>query len=767
MRRRRAISLASTLVASALTVSLAVPAVAASPSPHPTSPSRTLASPSAGADQDDTLPYAPRSTPAAAPLTAAQLRSASGTTLSATTSATVHQLDVVIANPSGSTSTTTTADVNSLIADVSSYWAAQTNGKVAFTVKTIKTMTTSSSCLTDYGIGQMWTQASKLVSGGKDWWANGKPQVGPSAREHLVVLYPAEASTTSNPYGQNVCGGMLGLGTTPSTASVGNNGLVFTVFGSRDASASHSGLEFYSARSTLAHELGHNFGLQHADLWWCDSGASDGAFGSAACGLISYEDPFDVMGYTYYSKGVPALSGPQKIRLGLLSSSQRRTVTDTSTVALQPVPDSEKGAAAGLQAAQVKDPSTGDVYTVEYRPTLGAVTFPDVDPPFGQYTIDTTGKYTRGYGVRILRLAPSTMYYSDGTTAWNKNEQSVVPVGPVTNRTSYLPAGQTFTTRSGKVSIKVNSTGPTASVSFTVHRKPSLTLTRSATSQRYLQTAVRVTAKLGAANGAVATGTVTFKDGSTVLKTVTTTSAGVAAYTLPKKLAIKSHTITAAFTPNAATTARLVEATSASTTVKVTKASSAVSVKLAHASVVKGAKPKATITVKVAAVPGPTGTVRVYQNGHTVKTVKLTTSKKGKVTVTLPKTTKYGTAKIVAKYSGTSGIAAKTSATAKLVVKHASSATVKLAHTTVKKGAKPKATITVKATGVKKPTGTIKIYENGHLVKTVKLTAAKKGKVTVTLPKTTKRGTVKIVAKYSGTSGIAAKTSKTVKLKVK
>ncbi|WP_148283992.1 Ig-like domain-containing protein [Luteimicrobium xylanilyticum] len=580
----------------------------------------------------------------------------------------------MIATPKGQKRTVQDSDVRSLVSDVSGYWSGQTNGRASFTVKTIKYVTATATCSSSSSadntsvVTKLWTQGSKAVTSNKqDWWGGGSPKTGPAAREHLVVLYPFAAG---DPHGLTTCNGMLGLGTTPTKASVGNSGLTFALFGASDAAADHANAsQFYESRQSLAHELGHNFGLQHASMWWCLKGASDGAFSSLSCLMASYLDPYDVMGGGNGDKGIPALSGPQKIRLGLLSTAQRRTVTDTTALTLQPVPASEKGAPAGLQAAQVKDPSTGEVYTVEYRPSLPGVTFPatDLGSPFGTYDMGGSGDYTVDDGVRVMRLATSQGETSWGN--WSKNEQAIVPIGPASNRTSYLPDGKTFTTRSGKVSIRVAAQGATASVSFVVHRKARLSVARTATTQRYAQTAVRVTARTATTNGVRPTGTVTFKDGSRTLKTVRTSSAGVAAYTLPKTLSVKTHSVTATFSPDAATKARYVEAIAVGTKVKVTKASAAASVRLAHTKIKKGSKPKVTVKVAVKGITKPTGTIKVYENGHKVKTVKLTSSRKGKITVTLPKTKKRGTVKIVAKYSGTSKIAAKTTKTVKLKVR--------------------------------------------------------------------------------------------------
>ncbi|MGC5167037.1 Ig-like domain repeat protein [Luteimicrobium sp. DT211] len=656
-RRRRTISLASTLVAGALTLSLTAPAVAASPSANVTSPSAD--------GRDDTLPYTARTTPPASPVPAPDslLRTSSPDGLSPlATTTSVHQLDIVVATPTGKTSAVTDADVDSLVSDVSTYWSGQTNGRVAFHVKTIKRISTGANCSTDDGLTTMWTQGSKAVAG-KDWWDDGNPDVGPPAREHLVVLYPYAAGDSE---GATTCDGTLGLGTTPTTPSLGNNGLTFALFGAPDAGSNHaSAPQFYTSRQSLAHELGHNFGLQHAGFWWCDSGASDGAFTSSACGQLSYWDPLDLMGAGFGDKGIPPLSSPQRLRLGLLTTAQHKTVTASSTQVVTALPASQVGAPARPQVVQVKDPKTGDVYDVEYRPSMPGVSFPaPAESPFDTYTVDGTGSYRIGFGVRVLRFTPRDTDY------WARYEQSVVPVGGASSRTSYLATGHTFTTRSGKVSFKVTTTnGATATLAVVVHKTPEVSLTRSTRAQRYRQTAVRLTARVGSVDGRHATGTVAFKDGSHTLKTVRTSSVGTAAYTLPKTLAVRTHTLTAAFTPDAASKARGVDATSKRTTVKVTRASAAASVKLAHTTVRKGAKPKITVRVSVKGISKPTGTIKLYENGHKVKTVKLTSSKKGKVTVTLPRTTKRGTVKIVAKYSGSSTVAARTTKAATLKVR--------------------------------------------------------------------------------------------------
>jgi hypothetical protein len=78
---------------------------------------------------------------------------------------------------------------------------------------------------------------------------------------------------------------------------------------------------------------------------------------------------------------------------------------------------------------------------------------------------------------------------------------------------------------------------------------------------------------------------------------------------------------------------------------------------------------------------------------------------------------------------------------------------------TVKKAKGGKLTVTVKAGGVKKPTGKITIRFSTKVTKAYTLKASKKGKLTVRVPGKVKHGTYKVKATYKGTAQIAKKTA--------
>ncbi|RZI80548.1 MAG: Ig-like domain repeat protein, partial [Microbacterium sp.] len=140
----------------------------------------------------------------------------------------------------------------------------------------------------------------------------------------------------------------------------------------------------------------------------------------------------------------------------------------------------------------------------------------------------------------------------------------------------------------------------------------------------------------------------------------------------------------------------------------------------------------------------------------------------GKATIAIAGTKlNPGTSALTLKYSGTGTIAPSQAAAKNIVVGKAISTTVgKIYKTPIRKSVAPKILVTVKAPGVLKPTGVIRIYVGSKLLKTVTLTAANNGKVLITLPKFRAAGTYKLVAKYAGSSFVGASNGKPVSIKI-
>ncbi|MEP7369637.1 MAG: hypothetical protein ABI662_08280, partial [Dermatophilaceae bacterium] len=195
----------------------------------------------------------------------------------------------------------------------------------------------------------------------------------------------------------------------------------------------------------LAHELGHNLSLAHANTLQCPL-ASDSAFNGtnwtgSGCHEAPYDDGDDVMAASR-SNFAPFLSSPQSLRTGLLPAS---AATVISTVGTSRVTLSALGGRSGVRVAEVVDPTNSITYYVEYR----VATAPD-----------TVSVYGDALGVRVLRINPTTRT----TVLLDPSPTS----SPSSDTDSTLHTGSTFTAFSGAVRVTATSTSPTsATVSIT------------------------------------------------------------------------------------------------------------------------------------------------------------------------------------------------------------------------------------------------------------------------------------------------------------
>ena len=115
------------------------------------------------------------------------------------------------------------------------------------------------------------------------------------------------------------------------------------------------------ATSVMAHELGHNFGLGHANARQCDAGPETGS-----CQDVGYRDYYDVMGVS--GPWVGSLSAPQAARLGVLPAGQQQTVTWNGAAASYTL--SPMSGSTGIRALRLVGPSGVD-YWLEYRLATG------------------------------------------------------------------------------------------------------------------------------------------------------------------------------------------------------------------------------------------------------------------------------------------------------------------------------------------------------------------------------------------------------------
>ena len=228
----------------------------------------------------------------------------------------------------------TAAEIGAKVDDMLGYWQRESDGAITTfsRVGTIKPLDSAANVPADQGCGiktpnALWNQAVSLF-----------PGVSFSTPgNHLIVLLGDECGN-SGPVGQAQVG-----------TSIANGGMsMLTV----DDTFKQVGV----------HELGHNFGLEHANLDTCPS--------SAVCEY-----------YDLYSPMSLAVSGGdfQPPALGTLVRSQLKLADSVTTVALPtssariiaPVSLSPRSGTSGTRGLRVTDPATGIAYSVDLRNRTG------------------------------------------------------------------------------------------------------------------------------------------------------------------------------------------------------------------------------------------------------------------------------------------------------------------------------------------------------------------------------------------------------------
>ena len=179
----------------------------------------------------------------------------------------------------------------------------------------------------------------------------------------------------------------------------------------------------------LAHEAGHNFGLQHA---------SSESYGSIPLGPVGtvpvhdeYGDLFSTMGWC--NGGIGHYAAQHKISLGWLGPSNYQTVTSSGSFALVP---SESGT-KGLQALRVQRGANNDWLWLEYRQPIGydstfASYYPDLNQGLTGALIhfEDPAEYP-GY-TRLLNFSAPTVPYSFTHAALPSGSSWSDPYSPLT-----------------------------------------------------------------------------------------------------------------------------------------------------------------------------------------------------------------------------------------------------------------------------------------------------------------------------------------------
>ena len=312
---------------------------------------------------------------------------------------------------------TTTAELTKQVAKASAFWSRQTGGRV--TLKVVKTVGWTRLAATCDDPDALWAQAARKAA-----WTE-------AVGRHLVVQLPVAADVGGCGAGLGTVGRFLGDGGTTWTS--------------------------YADWAVIAHELGHNFGLGHANALDCGT-AADRLIG---CREQGYEDAYDVMGISWWNTG--SLSTAHLDELGLMSSSSQRDVTASASASadLRPV-----GGHQGLRSMTFVD--HGVRYWVEYRGATGDDSWTG--------TPALSSGYTAGVLVRRAGSAtsPLSAYYDSRVLLRPRG----VPASASTRPQWTLTAGQAMQTASHRVIRVTRVSGASAHV--VVESNAALTSLRAA-----------------------------------------------------------------------------------------------------------------------------------------------------------------------------------------------------------------------------------------------------------------------------------------------
>lgn len=344
-----------------------------------------------------------------------------------------HTADIAVIVPSDSAGWSTTfsdSDTLSLISSVAAYWGTQTNGQVASITRSgvVQRYPSAYPCADQQ---DAWSEAASLFGHPLSYYVS-------TTSHHLIVLAPPDCAQTGR--------GSLGTGSN-SAVSTSNGGTIW---------ASLNGL---NNLDTVAHEFGHNLGLLHSHSQYCPSTATNEGVWSALTSTFSdgcvdqeYGDAYDVMGadWTVQTSGGPianatptALNVTQKQRLVPLAAGQEEVIGSPTTVTTASL--ASTGAATGLRDLKITDPVSGEVYYVDYRGGGGA----DAGSLYaGHYLKNGVGSEGGvDIGVRVLTVR------SDGGSSVLMTPDA----NSANDRKLYLQVGQSLTTRTGAVTVTVNS----------------------------------------------------------------------------------------------------------------------------------------------------------------------------------------------------------------------------------------------------------------------------------------------------------------------
>ena len=359
-------------------------------------------------------------------------------------------------------------NARTLTNNAGAYWKSQSAGKISNfgTVDVISgagKLTTCATASAEGGYTQAYLDALKVYQPNKGWNdANFRTLPWP-ANTHIIVFVLGCGRTTSQGFGS------LG-GTTGAYAQglygIGGGGISAIYVKDASASLADPGIQHMAE-----HEIGHNFGLMHANLLTCTANGPDSVVNGSlrsGCSILAYGDKYDVMG-SANTAFVGDLSASAADSIGINVNPIR--VTPAINNYEQTYSLSSLSSMAGNRAIVVTDPISKEEYWIELRArgnaNLGdkSVTNWWLDyysaPPFASV------EYWFNSGLRITKkiAGQGTVLVLD--REYGNNPRAAFGIQRPDQRNSFTSATGGFTVTSNGLQLA----GQTASVTITTPKK--------------------------------------------------------------------------------------------------------------------------------------------------------------------------------------------------------------------------------------------------------------------------------------------------------
>lgn len=605
--------------------------------------------------------------------------------------ASAHHAYVVVIADAMASGDITAAQADQMTTRAAEYWVRESRGAISsFGIADRATLVLDGSCASSYT--SLWNQAAALF-----------PGVSFSDGNHLVVYSP---STCSYPY----------TGIAVVGSSLGDGGVLQIVD---------------TSWSTVAHELGHNFSLRHANLEYVTPTTSPdveeyyGAFGPMSGRVGAYPPATLEAGF----QEVLHLPG---------RDTHRTTLTWPGSPATTEVPLQPSTSDTGVTSVTFTDPSDGARYFVEYRAGAGA----DAGTFYTTRGLLSADGRLTAYepGVHITRIdggALTTLSTFDGTDRYWATHQ----------------AGEAYVPQSKRFAVQVTAlSASAATVAITLgddggapapqRRGPTSATTLRVPAVTYPARPQATVTVAGAADG----DRVEFFYGTTRLGSVGLTG-GAASWAAPAWLPGR-YLLTARYLGSATR-----PASEASATVTVNKAIAVT--RVSAAGITYGAQPKVSVSVTPSSsTVALIGKVDLYRGTVKVATLSLVG---GRATWTGP-VWNAGTYTLTAKYLGSATYAASSSAAVKVTVAKARPVVTVTNVSTVRVGSRATVSVTLNRVAATAPTGTVTVLVGGKVVSAATgVTSTRAGVYSATIV----TGTLpagRVTVYYSGNANLAATT---------